>query len=145
MKFIVLAEDSVGERTAMVVTAENMPSALFTLAAEVAKMPDDFSDGECTIIPVYDQHEDADGFVSFVENGRDMIRAYIAGNLQRVNICDICICEDCEPGLCHSDGCCGRPNECLKDRIDAALMDEMPEKAQVEFTMGTVVRIDAGV
>lgn len=143
MKFIVLAEDSLGERSAMVVTAENMPSALFTLAMEAANMPEDFPGGECTIIPVCDQPEDADSFEALEEDDRAMIRAYISGNIQRVNICDICICEDCEPGLCHSDGCYGRPDECPKDRLDAALMAEMQEESQVRLTMGAVVRIDA--
>lgn len=142
MKFIVLAEDSLGERSAMVVTAEDMPDALFTLAVEAAKMPEDFPGGECTIIPVCDQHEDADNLESLEEDDRAMIRAYVAGNLQRVNICDICICEDCEPGLCHSDGYSGNPIDCPKDKITAALMEEMQEKTQVEFTMGTVIRID---
>lgn len=139
MKFIVLAEDSMRERSAIVVTAENMPSALFTLAAEAARAQEDFLNGECTIIPMCDQHEDVNAFDLKDEY---MIQSFLSGHLQRVNICDICICEDCESGLCHSEGYSGKPIECCKDRLDAAIMEEMQEKEQVTFTMGRVTRID---
>lgn len=140
MRFIVLAEDSLGERSAMMVVAEDMPSALFTLAAEAAKTGSDILNGECSIIPLCDQPEEM-GVNTFEDEENAMIQAYVTGHLQRVNVCNICICEDCEPGLCHSEGYTGRPIDCCRERLDAAIMEEMQTKQQVSFTMGTVFRV----
>ena len=132
-KFIVLAEDSMGERAAMLIVAESMVDALFTLAAEAAKTDSDILNGECSIIPLCN-HAEGLGANTFEAEESAMIQAYVSGNLQRVNICDICICENCEPGLCHSEGYCGEPIACCKEQPDG-------EEAQVTLKMGTVFRV----
>lgn len=134
MEFIVLAEDSKGKRSAAVVTAESMSSALFTLAAEVTKTQEDFLSNECTIIPMSVQNEDAN---TLSVDDEYTIQSFLSGNLQRVNICDICICEDCKPGLCHSDGYSGKPMECCQKKPDTVIMDG----EKIHFALGTVERI----
>ena len=134
MEFMVLAEDSKGKRSAALITAESMHSALLTLAADVAKTQEDFFSNECTIIPLSDQNPDAEHLCI---NDEYTVRAYLSGNLQRVNICDICICENCNPGLCHSDGYSGKPMERCQKKPDTVVVDGK----QISFAMGTVEHI----
>lgn len=98
MKFLVLAKGTIGsehvieDKNIMVITAADMPSALYTLGVKMPEEEHDLFSREVTIIPAPNS---LDAFGEGLEEGleekyADILTDYLVGRLQRINICSLC-------------------------------------------------------